>query len=126
MERVDEARWLAELEALRPEQYEAEMLRRESEEDAERERECADSRLGEAYVMIQNDVRQRLHSPATAKFPARYSRGTRNEGDCIYRIVGHVDAQNRFGALLRASFEGRITYLPDTRTWRTIELAVDG
>lgn len=126
LERVDESRWLAELQALRPERYQAEMQRRELEEQAERERACTDRRLGEAYVMIQNDVRQRLHSPATAEFPARYALGTRNEGNCIYRIVGQVDAQNRFGALLRASFEGRIAYFPDTQTWRTIELAVEG
>ncbi|MEM6901146.1 MAG: hypothetical protein AAF583_15425 [Pseudomonadota bacterium] len=126
LEHVDETRWLAELLALRPEQYEAEMQRRDLAEQAERERECTDRRLAEAYVMIQNDVRQTLHSPATAEFPARYARGTRNEGDCIFRIVGEVDAQNRFGALLRTSFEGRITYFPDTRTWRTIELAVEG
>lgn len=126
LEHVDETRWLAELEALRPEQYEAEMQRRELAEQAERQRECTDRRLAEAYVMIQNDVRQTLHSPATAEFPARYALGTRHEGDCIYRIVGQLDAQNRFGALLRTSFEGRIVYFPDTQTWRTIELAVEG
>ncbi|MEM7470268.1 MAG: hypothetical protein AAF340_02880, partial [Pseudomonadota bacterium] len=60
LERVDETRWLAELEALRPERYEAEMQRRELAEQAERERECTDRTLGEAYVMIQNDVRQHL------------------------------------------------------------------
>ena len=126
LERVDETRWLAELQALRPEQYEAEMRRRDLAEQAERERECTDRRLGEAYVMIQNDVRQSLHSPATAEFPARYALGTQHEGDCVYRIVGQLDAQNRFGALLRTSFEGRITYFPETQSWRTIELAVEG
>ena len=126
LKRVDETRWLAELQYLRPEQYEAEMQRQELAEQAVRERECTDHRLVEAYVMIQNDVRQTLHSPATAEFPARYALGTRHEGDCIYRIVGQLDAQNRFGALLRTSFEGRIAYFPDTQTWRTIELAVEG
>lgn len=126
LERVDETRWLTELKALRPEQYEAEMQRRELAEQAERERECTDRRLAEVFVIIQNDVRQTLHSPATAEFPARYALGSRHEGDCIYWVVGQLDAQNRFGALLRTSFEGRIAYFPDARTWRTIELEVEG
>ncbi len=126
LEQIDPDRWLAELEVLRPDLYQSEMERRDQEAQAERRRACTDRRLGEAYAMIQNEVRQHLRAPATANFPARYGGGTRYEGDCVYRVVGHVDAQNGFGALLRASFEGRIAYSPDTRTWLTVELSVDG
>lgn len=125
LERIDDARWIAELEQLRPEQHAVEMARRAQVAEAERRRACTDRRSAEAYVMIQADVRRQLQAPATADFPARYDQGTEHVGDCIYRVVGHVDAENGFGATLRASFQGRIEYFPDAGSWRTLELAFD-
>ncbi|MEL6693272.1 MAG: hypothetical protein AAFQ12_09600 [Pseudomonadota bacterium] len=55
-------------------------------------------------MKIQADVRRQLRAPAPADFPARYGQGTGHIGDRIYPVVGLVDAQNGFGALLRASF----------------------
>lgn len=125
LQRTDDARWNAELEQLRPEQHAVEMARRAQVAEAERRRACTDRRSAEAYVMIQADVRRQLQAPATADFPARYGQGTGHMGDCVFRVVGHVDAQNGFGATLRASFQGRIEYFPDAGSWRTLELAVD-
>lgn len=123
LQRTDDARWIAELEQLRPEQHAVEMARRAQVAEAERRRACTDRRSAEAYIMIQADVRHQLQAPATADFPARYGEGTEHIGDCIYRVVGHVDAENGFGATLRASFQGRIEYFPDAGSWRTLELA---
>ena len=125
LERIDDARWIAELKQLRPEQHAEELVRRAQVAEAERQQACTDQRSTEAYVMIQADVRRELRAPATADFPARYGQGTGHIGDCIYRVVGHVDAENGFGATLRASFQGRIEYSPDGGSWRTLELAVD-
>lgn len=124
LSRVDEERWLEELRAMRPKAYDAEMKRRTAEVAAERRRKCNDGKLSEAYVMIQADVKRRLKAPATAEFPTRYGKGSRNENDCVYRVVGHVDAQNAFGAVLRNQFRGRIEYFPGDGSWRTLELSV--
>lgn len=133
LQRVDDPRWLEELEQLRPEQHAMEMARQAQVAEVarqraqiERQRACTDRKSGEAYVMIQADVRSRLLAPSTADFPVRYGQGTGHTGNCIYRVVGHVDAQNGFGALLRVSFRGRIEYFPDAGAWRTLELSVDG
>ena len=125
LQRVDDARWIVELERLRPERHAEEMARRAQVAEAERQQACTDRRSAEAYVMIQADVRRDLRAPATADFPALYGQGTGHIGDCIYRVVGHVDAENGFGATLRASFQGRIEYFPDEGSWRTLEVAVD-
>lgn len=125
LQRIDDARWIAELEQLRPEQHAEEMARRAQVAEAERQQACTDRRSAEAYVMIQADVRRELRAPATADFPARYGQGTGHISDCIYRVVGHVDAENGFGATLRATFQGRIEYFPDVGSWRTLEVAVD-
>jgi len=125
LQRVDDARWIVELQRLRPEQHAEEMERRAQVAEAERQTACTDRRSGEAYVMIQADVRLELRAPSTADFPARFGQGTGHIGDCIYRVVGHVDAENGFGATLRASFQGRIEYSPDVGSWRTLEVAVD-
>ncbi len=120
-----ERRWLKELEKLRPDEFESEMARRDKEAEAAKLQVCTKRELGLAFVMVQADVRNQLHAPATARFPSRYARGTKYEGDCIYRIISHVDAENRFGALLRANFEARTMYFPDAGSWRTIELKID-
>jgi hypothetical protein len=126
LERIDDARWIVELERLRPERHAEEMARRAQVAEAERQQACTDRRSAEAYVMIQEYVRRELRAPATADFPARYGQGTGHIGDCIYHVVGHFDAESRFGATLRATFQGRIEYFPDVGAWRTLELAVDG
>lgn len=125
LERIDDVRWIVELERLRPERHTEETARRAQVAEAERQQACTDSKSAEAYVMIQADVRRQLRAPATADFPAQYGQGTGHIGECIYRVVGHVDAENGFGAMLRATFQGRIEYFPDAGSWRTLELTVN-
>lgn len=120
LKKVDEEKWFNELLELKPDEF-------LKEAGARRKRACNDDRrLGEAYVMIQDNVRSRLKAPATADFPWKYSNGTRHIGDCVYVVIGHVDAQNSFGALLRANFTGRIEYFPKKGAWRTLTVSVDG
>jgi hypothetical protein len=130
--RVDRDRWFAELRELRPDQYEQEVARREAEADrrareaeAARLRQCTDSRASEAFTMIQADVRRALVAPSTAEFPRRAGQGTGHIGDCVYRVNGHFDAQNAFGAMLRSTFTGTIRYFPDQRGWQTQSLSVN-
>lgn len=77
-----------------------------------------------AYVMMQEFVKDRLVSPASAKFPY----GLRNNQDVTvkkngdeYTIFGYVDSQNRFGAMLRTYYSGVIRQIDD-KNWRLAAL----
>ena len=129
---VDRERWFAELRELRPDEYEHELARREveadrraAEQEAARVRQCTDAKAGEAFVMIQADVRSALVAPSTAVFSRRAGPGTRHIGDCVYEVNGHFDAQNGFGAMLRGTFNGTTRYFPDAGSWQTQSLTVN-
>ncbi|MFV1494468.1 hypothetical protein VWX97_12190 [Phaeobacter sp. JH18-32] len=122
---VDVDRWFAELRELDPDAYAAEADRRTTMAEAERLAQCTDPKASQAYVMIQADVRRGLVAPSTAEFPGRYGAGTRHVGDCVYRVNGHFDAQNGFGAMLRGTFTGTTRYFPESGSWQTQSLSVN-
>ncbi|MFC2970024.1 hypothetical protein [Acidimangrovimonas pyrenivorans] len=126
LKRTDDARWLSALSEMDPAEYRKVLDRRQAEADAKRLAKCTPDKLGEAYVMIQADVRRRLRAPSTANFPWQYDNGSRPGSDCTYSIVGHFDAQNGFGAMLRGHFSGKIKYYPSDESWRTMSLNVEG
>lgn len=95
-----------------------------SAQAAERLAQCRDHEV-EAYTMIKADVRRVLVAPSTAEFPWRYDAGTGHLGDCLYRVNGHFDAQNGFGAMLRGTFTGTIRYFPERGSWQTQSLSVN-
>lgn len=95
-----------------------------SAQAAERLAQCRDHEV-EAYTMIKADVRRVLVAPSTAEFPWRYDAGTGHLGDCLYRVNGHFDAQNGFGAMLRGTFSGTIRYFPERGSWQTQSLSVN-
>lgn len=123
---ADEDRWFAELRELDPEAHAAEVARQAQQAQAARLAECTDQKITLAYVMIQEDVRQSLRAPSTAEFPGRYGTGTRNIGDCVYQVFGQFDAQNGFGAMIRGTFNGTTKYFPESSSWRTLTLDVQG
>jgi hypothetical protein len=64
----------------------------------------------DAYIMMQEYVKQNLKAPATAKFGRTIDSGvsvTQGE-NYTYTIISYVDAQNEFGAMLRNYFWGEI------------------
>ncbi|MBY6090483.1 hypothetical protein [Maritimibacter alkaliphilus] len=122
----DEERWFEELPALDPDAFAEEQARRIAIEQAERIAQCSDGKASLAYVMIQDDVRRSLRAPSTAEFPGRYSTGTVHLGNCIYQVVGTFDAQNGIGAMIRGRFVGTKEYFPDTKSWQTRSLDVQG
>lgn len=123
---IDEDRWFAALEEIDPKAYAQEKKRRASEVETQRQTACAEMSVGMAYVMIQADVKNQLRAPSTAKFPGRYETGTGYLGDCVFQVVGSFDAQNGFGAMIRGEFHGTIEYYPETQSWRTQALKVQG
>jgi len=54
-----------------------------------------------AKVMAENFVRKGLRSPASAEFSSTSDTDIDYIGGGAYRVKGHVDSQNSFGAMLR-------------------------
>jgi len=99
--------------------------RRAQAEVEARLRQCTDAKAGEAFVMIQSDVRRALVAPSTAVFPSRAGQGTRHIGNCLFQVNGYFDAQNGFGAMLRGTFSGTTKYFPEQGSWQTQSLNVN-
>jgi hypothetical protein len=119
---LDDGRWLAELEALRPDAHQAEVKRRQEAAEEQRQQRyaaaCGDRNATMAFVMQQDAVRSQLKAPATARFPSVVEAVVRTEADCTFRVRSYVDAQNSFGALIRSNYETVIRHFPDDGTWQ--------
>lgn len=92
---------------------------------AQREKAC--SAEIPAYVMAQSFVEKRLKAPSTAKFPLITADGVKTQylGECIHNIVGYVDAQNGFGAVLRTRYQVKLKNNPVDDTWVAVEVKMD-
>lgn len=93
---------------------------KEAELSKEQKR-CTDSTM--AFVMSQKFVKQRLKSPATAKFPSRTDPAVKIHytGDCQHTIQAYVDSQNGFGAIIRTTYYIQLQYIkgsPGIGSWR--------
>lgn len=65
-----------------------------------------------ALFASQTFVRDSLKSPASAKFPTSSDdRGVtvRKSGDCTFTVLGYVDSQNSFGAMIRSRYIAEVT-----------------
>ncbi|MCY0960856.1 hypothetical protein [Streptomyces sp. H27-H5] len=74
----------------------------------------------EATVMCEQFTKQRLKSPGSAEFSgADETTVTTISGTAPwkYRVVGHVDSQNSFGALVRNTYDCT-TVTEDGETWK--------
>lgn len=66
---------------------------------------------GYVYPQCKQAVEQQLKSPSTADFPWTADKVARNPNDPnSFVVLGHVDAQNAFGATLRADWICQISY----------------
>lgn len=84
------------------------------------ERNCSND--GMAFVMSQNFVKRQLKAPSTAIFPREGA--VTKTGDCSFRVVAYVDAQNSFGTLLRSSYSADMEYLPQSDSWRSSNVMI--
>ena len=88
-------------------------------------------RQGPAFVAAQIAVENRLISPSTAKF-ARITahdvsvvRNAENPPDtCMWTIRSYVDAQNSFGAMLRAYYVVKVKYDARTDSWHLEDIVM--
>lgn len=77
-----------------------------------------------AFVMSQTFVKKQLRAPSTAEFPYSSAEGvsSRKTAPCKYNVIGYVDAQNAFGAMIRQRYFVEIEYLPGRDVWRLLDL----
>jgi hypothetical protein len=81
----------------------------------------------DAYVMCKDFIRDNLVAPSTAEF-ARYTDVTaiklENRDGEVYRVVGYVDSQNKFGAMIRVDYVCEIAYIGNDN-WRLVRLDIE-
>lgn len=118
---IEQREIAAEQERLR---IKAEKIEREKEEElaAEREEECKSDYMH--YYMAQDFVKDSLVSPSTADFPSSNASGVRTEymGDCVYRVWGYVDSQNRFGATIRGRYYVELRKEEEKNKWSLLDI----
>lgn len=73
-----------------------------------------------AITMCEKFVKERLKSPTTAKFSDEAAAAGSHADE--YAVVGQVDAQNGFGAMIRNQFRCELTISGDTWTARAVTL----
>lgn len=78
-----------------------------------------------AFVMCQAPVQSQLKAPSTAIFPNFSAQGvsSRHVGNGKYTVIGFVDAQNGFGAQIRATWICEIKENSD-KTWSTLNVKI--
>lgn len=73
------------------------------------------SRTSGAEYVAQEFIKQTLKAPSTAEFPD--TEATYNAADDTYTVLGHVDAENSFGAKLRSLWTCTVKNMPDD-SWK--------
>lgn len=76
---------------------------------------CEDGILSYSYA--RDFIKQNLKSPSTAEFPSFKEVNHKYLGNCTHNVIGVVDAQNSFGAILRNKFNVTVRYDKPKQTY---------
>ncbi|PHM66725.1 DNA translocase FtsK [Xenorhabdus sp. KJ12.1] len=71
---------------------------------------CTDDKT--AYIYAEKLISSHLKAPSTAKFASYYDVKSYKPEECKFNFIGHVDAQNSFGAMIRTKFNVIVRYEP--------------
>lgn len=77
-----------------------------------------------AFSKMKSFVRSKLIAPSTAEFPSWVGDPpniVQHEGGRTYVVMGYVDSQNVFGAMLRQNYIGRLRHEQDDN-WTLLDL----
>lgn len=91
-------------------------------EQAQEKARCSDTIM--AYVMSQNFVKAKLVAPSTAEFPSFSDVKVTKAGECKFTVLGYVDSQNSFGAMLRTTYSADVRYDRQSGKWVLESLAM--
>ena len=86
----------------------------------QRARDCGQDNAIAADVWSRTFVKRELKSPSSSSFP--WSGKSEAIGDCVFRVVSYVEADNSFGAKLRTYYEAKLRYDPVADKWTLISL----
>ncbi|MBJ2322235.1 hypothetical protein JFT37_27315 [Pseudomonas fluorescens] len=82
-----------------------------------------------AYVMSHAFVERRLKAPSTADFgsysDSRVVPVPANASACRFLVVGYVDAQNGFGAMIRSSYTVTMEKVKGEDSWIAHDLKIN-
>ena len=73
-----------------------------------------------AYVLRKTFAMQQLKAPSTATFP--WSGKSEPLGDCLFRVVAYVEAQNSFGAQIRTYYKAKMKFNQVSEEWAMVAL----
>jgi len=76
-----------------------------------------------AWVICEDFVKDRLKSPSSARFSGSLDTTRVDAGDETWIIIGHVDAQNSFGAEIRNMYSCETKYVGNDR-WTLVDLSM--
>lgn len=78
----------------------------------------------DAYVVCQMFIKDRLKAPSTADFPAATYADITQSGN-LWTVDAWVDAENAFGARIRADFHCQVSYSNVKEEWTLVELDLE-
>lgn len=79
----------------------------------------------DACVMSRVFVKRNIKSPSTAKFPICDEPDARvKQANGTWIVSSYVDAQNGFGATIRANTVVRMTHNSSSDTWTLVDIAI--
>lgn len=81
-----------------------------------------------AYVMSQTFVKRGLKAPSTADFGS-YSESkvtpmAAGKSACKFLVIGHVDAQNSFGAMIRNMYVVTVEKAKGEDSWTASDMSI--
>ncbi|EKT4499561.1 hypothetical protein SL054_002241 [Flavobacterium psychrophilum] len=77
----------------------------------------------EALTHAQIYIKSKLKSPATAEFEGGAD-GVTKVNDTTFTVIGTVDSQNSFGAMLRSNYSCKIIFHPKTETHDIVDAVI--
>lgn len=86
--------------------------------------ECGNRNAPSAYAVTQDAVRSSLRAPSSASFPwmSDIKVASISLARCEFGIVGYVDSQNGFGAMLRTYYQAEVRHSPENDGWAVTKL----
>jgi hypothetical protein len=78
----------------------------------------------DAFVMSQRFIEGKLKSPGSASFASYNNSSVVDQGDGSFRVSSYVDAQNSFGAKIRARWTATVR-LKHGETWELLDYYID-
>lgn len=79
---------------------------------------------GNAVAIAQREIKDRLKSPSSAKFPWSFDEYTITKSDRTFKVKSYVEAKNSFGTLLKINYMVKFT-MTGSETYTVDSIVVD-